>query len=345
VPATRLTIAICCYNAAARLEKVLAAVARQQVPGDYGFETVLIDNASTDGTAGAAANIAQRLGLALRIVREPTPGLTHARRRAAIEAGGDILSYVDDDNIVAPDWVVQAVRFMDEHPRAGVVGGVVEPIFEDPSSCPPDFWQRYAINFAVRHEGDRAQRTGGQQEPPYGAGLTIRTALGVTLLCDIRLHLSDRKGKHLTSGGDAEMGFVARRLGFETWYDPALRLGHVLPAARLTPDYLARLEKGIEQANFWLKIVKDAAPLPTRRACAARALRELGVAARMAILAKLRPSGHRDSAHYPLWARQMYTEGRRYADLAIHDPMGRITRYARRRRPKVAMGAYACAVE
>jgi GT2 family glycosyltransferase len=334
----RLTIAVCCFNAAPRLHAVLQALARQRVSGDLGFETLLVDNRSTDGTAAAAAAAAARLGLPLRIVAEPAPGLTRARRRAALEARGDILSYVDDDNLVAPDWVEQCVRFMDEHPGAGIIGGVVEPIFEDPATCPPDFLQRYAPALAIRGGGEQPLRHTGEQEPPCGAGMTIRTALARTLLCDIGLHLGDRRGKHLSAGGDTEMGLLARRLGFETWYAPGLRLGHVLPPGRLTPEYLRRLENGFARAHTWLEALLRDAPLPSRFACATRALREFSDAARMAFLAALRRSGHPDSARYGVWARRMYVEGLNCVLLALDGPMVRIAHYQRRRRtdPRLA---------
>jgi hypothetical protein len=35
------------------------------------------------------------------------------------------------------------------------------------------------------------------------------------------------------------------QLGWERWYDPALRLRHQLPAPRMTPEYLLRLYEGI----------------------------------------------------------------------------------------------------
>jgi hypothetical protein len=56
--------------------------------------------------------------------------------------------------------------------------------------------------------------------------------------------LADRVGTRLVSGGDVEL---ALRVGaaHELWYDPRLRLRHLIPARRTEYAYLARLTRGL----------------------------------------------------------------------------------------------------
>ena len=84
-----------------RLQRTLHAL-RAQTLSAAQWETVLVDNATTpalalaDWTAHGSAN--------LRLVSEPEPGLSHARRRGFLAGTGDFFVLVDDDNKLAPDY-------------------------------------------------------------------------------------------------------------------------------------------------------------------------------------------------------------------------------------------------
>ena len=114
-----LTIAVCAYNAVKRLPLTLEALGRMNVPAGLRWECLVIDNRSTDGTGAAAEEIGRRLNLPLKVVLEPRPGLTLAHRKAVEEARGEIVSFVDDDNLVEPDWAANCVEFFRTHPRGG----------------------------------------------------------------------------------------------------------------------------------------------------------------------------------------------------------------------------------
>lgn len=65
-----------------------------------------------------------------RVVREEKLGLTFARLRGFAEAKGERIVMVDDDNLLAPDYLEIAVRLAQEHPTLGAFGGKCLPEFE-----------------------------------------------------------------------------------------------------------------------------------------------------------------------------------------------------------------------
>jgi GT2 family glycosyltransferase len=320
-----LTLAICAYNAQQRLPTALEALARQSAQG-IGREVLVIDNNSTDATAATAQQMGQSLGLPLRVIHEPQPGLAAARRRAAVEARGRYLSYVDDDNLVELDWTEQCVTFLDEHPRCGVVGGRIDPLFEDPAARPADFQEHFAMALAIRDFGPQArQLIPPADDPPCGAGMSGRTAVFRQVLCEIGLALSGRKGKRLSSGEDTEIGLLIHRLGWEMWYTPTLRMSHVLPSSRLTQQYLQRLIAGGAQSAAWLDYLRGKQPRCSRVAALGRYLRCRVQSMQMALLQRLRPR-HPHAARYPAWAAQYNGQAAGYLDMALHDPAGRLER-------------------
>jgi glycosyltransferase involved in cell wall biosynthesis len=322
--AVELTVAICAHNAAPRLPAALQALSQMRADPSK-WECLVIDNASTDDTRAVAKDFAQRLNLPLRVVNEPIAGHTRARRRAVIEAAGELLSFVDDDNLVSPDWAANCLAFFAAHPAAGIAGGKIDAVFEDPPSVPPDFQTRFAMALAIRDMGETGRPLKlPDNDPPCGAGMTGRTALFKTILLDIGCHLTGRRGGALTSGDDTEIGLLAQKLGWETWYTPALKMGHVLPARRLTQSYLDGIVAAGAFSTPWLDFLRNREPFRGRVSNALIAARWQLEAARIRMIGKVKGSHHPDAGRFPFWYDLFRNRAAGYFDLAWHDPAGKL---------------------
>jgi GT2 family glycosyltransferase len=106
----RTWVVIPTLNARELLVEALDSLERQTVP----FEVVVVDNASTDGTAGA---VAERHPGAHVIRNERNLGFGAAVNRAALELEGDVLVLVNNDVVCQPDFVE---RLLDPFARPGV---------------------------------------------------------------------------------------------------------------------------------------------------------------------------------------------------------------------------------
>ncbi len=233
-----LTVAICAYNSEKRIGLVLESLAQQQVPPGLRWELLVINNASKDGTNDLVMEMGQRLGLPFRVIYEGNPGLANARRRATLEAASELLSFPDDDTVLNPDWIVQCVRFLSEHPDAGIIGAKVLPLFEDASLKPPDFEERFAGLLSLYDHGDVARRLKFPEDPsPVGAGMSGRTALFRLIFDEFRTMNVGRAPDSLAGGEDLEAMFIAYRMGWEIWYTPSLSLRHFIPRERVTEAY------------------------------------------------------------------------------------------------------------
>lgn len=235
-----ITACVCTNNPKPDVfRECLAGLRRQEIPGE-GLELVVIDNGSQEPLT------AEGLGLGAfpypaRLVREDRLGLTHARVRGAAEARGGIIVFVDDDNFLEPDYLAAAARLFAAHPRAGAAGGCSRPRWAEP---PPAWLVSMESGLALRDLGSPARCISGEAGASLaGAGLALRLeALRAAL--QTPLLLEDRKGKRLTSGGDTELMVRIALLGWETWYDPAMRLEHFIFAQRMRLEYLTRLHFG-----------------------------------------------------------------------------------------------------
>jgi len=222
------------------------------------WETVIVDNASAQFPAAGFFSDFPRC----RIVAEPAPGLTQARRRGFAAARGDLCVLVDDDNVLAPDYLAQVVRLFSAHPRIGAIGGASLPEFERA----PEDWQREFFGLlALRDLGPVPLISRGLRSPgavrseypafaPIGAGMAVRReAAAAWGAGPASVILTDRRGGELTSGGDNDIVLTLMECGWEVAYFPELRLTHLIPPNRLAAGYLARLNRGIQKS--WMQVL------------------------------------------------------------------------------------------
>jgi glycosyltransferase involved in cell wall biosynthesis len=238
-----ISVVICCHNSAQRLPPTLAHLAAQQVREGLVWEVVVVDNASTDDTARVAREAwPADSPVPFRVIHEPQPGLSHARRRGFDETHFDLISFIDDDNWCGPDWVQIAADLMEAHPEVGACGGYLEEVCEVE---PPAWFERFKTAYAVGPQAEKAGVLERTWDCLAGAGMTIRRAAWEQLLENgFQPLLSGRKGSALTSGEDIEFMYVLRLAGWSLWYEPRLQIRHFIPAGRLQWSYLRRMRRG-----------------------------------------------------------------------------------------------------
>ena len=205
-------------NRAAYLDVALASLVPQVAEHDA--ELLVVDDASTDGTAQVAA----RHGV--RCVRHPVArGLNAARNTGIAETTGALICFVDDDVEVAPGWLGALIEGARRHPDAGCLTGPIRPRFDG-----------YAPRFCGRENAPVTGLDLGPQDVvaphAWGANMTVRRAVldrvglfdaslglyGDEQEWQDRLHaaggeivyVADAALDHRRAGGDARVSALAR---------------------------------------------------------------------------------------------------------------------------------------
>jgi glycosyltransferase involved in cell wall biosynthesis len=251
----KVSVIVCTHNPRPDLlTQAIEALKVQTLPTSL-WELLVVDNAS-------ATPLAPMLNLIWhpyqRMVREGKLGLTHARLRGIAETSGDVLVFVDDDNVLKADYLEQALAIAEKHPRIGSWGGDIHPQFEQP---PPEWTRRYWGMLAIK---EVTQDQIGVF--PYGAGLCLRRPVALrycqqVIDCPLRLAL-DRAGNSLVSAGDKDLARCAKALDLETGVFAALQLTHLIPAHRLTEEYLLRLMEAMEFSDLFFEWLNSPDKIP-----------------------------------------------------------------------------------
>ena len=240
-----ISVIICSHNPSADyLDRVLDSLRVQSLPREQ-WELLLVDNAS-------AEPVVKRWDLnwhpAARHMREDELGLASARLRGITEARGGVLVFVDDDNVLAPNFLAEAHRIGHEWPMLGVWGGSIIPEYE---MEPPSHLREYLRGVAyVEVKSPRWSNVIGSPGVwVNGGGMCLRAEVATAYRqfydnSDIRL--TGRSGHDLISGEDSEICHVACDLGYGVGLFPELQLTHVIPRWRTGEQYLVRLIEGIQ---------------------------------------------------------------------------------------------------
>ncbi|MEK6334887.1 MAG: glycosyltransferase [Acidobacteriota bacterium] len=237
----KLSVITCGHNSRAdHLKQVLAALRVQSLAKDQ-WEYLLIDNASTQSLNEAFDLSWQPQA---RHVREEKLGLTHARLRGIAESSGEILVFVDDDNVLDNDYLAEVIRIAGAWPMIGAFSGQVRPQFEE---TPPDwtrrYWRRLAINEFQQDSWSNVSCL--EQTAPNGAGLCVRRRVAVEYAAyhanGKRKVVLDRMGSSLLSAGDLDLAATACDLGLGNGLFTSLKLTHLIPKERLSEQYLLNL--------------------------------------------------------------------------------------------------------
>jgi len=229
----RASVVVCTRNRSSLLGQACAA-ALAVAPPPGGWELVIIDNASTDDTREVAEAVARRAPELVRVVEEPTVGLSAARNRGIAEARGEHLAFLDDDAFPAPGWLTALSAALDGE-AVMAAGGPVEPIFDGP--LPGWFRGSYLPYLTVWDLGDAAVDL-RYNEYPRGANMAFRRE-AFTRFGGFSPHLG-RTGRSLLSCEETELCLRLERGGLRTVYAPGARVRHATPVERLTPEWMER---------------------------------------------------------------------------------------------------------
>ena len=248
------SVAVCTYNGAERVGRVLEYLYAQKDTKRFGWEIIVIDNNSSDQTKAAIEHYqsAWRGSVPLRYCFEPRQGLAFARQCAVEKARGELIGFLDDDNLPEPDWVAKAFSFAQSHPKAGAYGSYIIGKFE---TEPPQNFERIASLLALTNRGDKPLfYYPSKKVLPPGAGLVVKKQawLGnVPKSC----FLQGRVAGHQLPGEDLEALLYIQKAGWEIWYNPEMTLLHCIPSWRLTPEYLLELCRKVGLSRFYTRML------------------------------------------------------------------------------------------
>jgi glycosyltransferase involved in cell wall biosynthesis len=225
-----LTVLLATKNRAAILRQVLESYCRL-IPPDGGWNLIIADNGSTDGTPQMIREFVGRLPL--QYVIEPTTGKNAALNRGLEYLRGDLVVLTDDDAFPAQDWLVQLRKTADCQKDYSIFGGKVVPRWE----TPPPRWVAWLNQSAVFTISDQELIEGPLElHSVFGPNMVVRKGVfdsGVRF--DVTIGPS---GTNYAMGSETELVLRLGRQGHKAWYIPSAVVEHFIRAEQLRKSWV-----------------------------------------------------------------------------------------------------------
>ena len=237
-----ISIIIPTLNRATTLELAIKSFCLQNFLHDQ-FEILVIDNGSTDNTKNITKNaIITFPSHQICYIYEPEPGLLSGRHRGALEAKGDILTFVDDDIEADINWL-QAIKESFDDPTVQIVGGRNLPKYE---TKPPE-WLTY---FWVDHPygkfcGELSLLDFGEEvrvidaNYVWGLNFSIRKK-ALFELGGFNPDSVPKKLQYLQGDGETGLTQKANKKEYKALYQPKALVFHYVPKERMTYNYFEK---------------------------------------------------------------------------------------------------------
>jgi glycosyltransferase involved in cell wall biosynthesis len=120
-----LTLVITTYKRPEQLTRALRSAEQLRPSNTLQAELLVVDNNSPPDTRAAFDAVAARWsGLPLRYAFEPCQGVSHARNRAIAESQASWIAYMDDEQTIDPDYLVEFEQAR-HWPSAQCMGGPI----------------------------------------------------------------------------------------------------------------------------------------------------------------------------------------------------------------------------
>jgi glycosyltransferase involved in cell wall biosynthesis len=125
-----VTIITPSFNQGAFIRRTIESVMAQGVPA---LEHLVFDGGSTDETT----EVLKSCNHAVSWISQPDRGQTHAVNKGLIAARGDIIGWLNSDDIYYPGAVMSVMNFFNRHPDVEILYGMADHIDEHDNCIEP----------------------------------------------------------------------------------------------------------------------------------------------------------------------------------------------------------------
>lgn len=237
----QISVVICTYNRAAYIQDAMDSLYQQSIGKDQ-YEVIIVNNNSSDNTTDVCtAWINTHRDANYAFYNESKQGASFARNTGAALAKGSLLCFMDDDAIAETDYLERIIRFFEEHPDAGGLGGRIIPKYipEEPK------WMSYYVSSMVGNfDYSETVAVFSPNKYPLESNMIIRK-IDFDAIQGFNVDLPGVVGTLRIGGEGKDFFFRLKALGRVIYYDPAIRVQHVVETAKLTKEYMYRVASGM----------------------------------------------------------------------------------------------------
>ncbi len=128
-PVHHIAVCICTFRRTHLLPRLFEKLAAQQLRDELTISVVVVDNDASASAKNPVAELGQKYHLNTIYEVEPERNFALVRNRIVRLAQGDLIVFIDDDEVPVADWLIRLLDTMLAHDADGVLGPV-RPYFD-----------------------------------------------------------------------------------------------------------------------------------------------------------------------------------------------------------------------
>ena len=244
----RVAVCVATRNRRVMLARLLTSLSELLIPDGVSPLFVIVENNQLPGSRDVVDGYQKLFDRAeLVYILEPEIGIPFARNRAkdvALENGADLILFVDDDETVAADWLMNLVAAQTAT-GCDLVGGPVYARFDEPATGILDRILRNGIRNRFVRVANRAKRRAHAGNADMITVVTSNWLGTARLFTDYGLCFDTNL--RFSGGSDTKFCREVRAKGLHVGWAPDAHVYETIPAERLSLSY--QFQRGLEQSK------------------------------------------------------------------------------------------------
>jgi GT2 family glycosyltransferase len=169
---------------------------------------------------------------------KPT-GLSYARNIGSKNSKYEIIAYIDDDAVAAPDWLEgYAEAFYNIKPVPAIVGGKLEPNWE--ITCPKWYPEERQFLLGIYDIGDTIKPF-PEKDLPVGANFAVLKSIVEKFGgFDSRVGFDRSRKNSMIAGEDSFLSLKIKNAGYPVYYQPKAKVFHYISSSKLSRQYFLK---------------------------------------------------------------------------------------------------------
>jgi glycosyltransferase involved in cell wall biosynthesis len=177
----RVSVIMPAYNVAAFLTEAVASVTSQR---NCRWELLIVDDGSGDDTRHLAESLVAEHPDKLSLLRHPggaRRGISASRNLGLRHATGELIAWLDADDVVTPESLARRVSLLEAHPEIGMVCGNTAYWYS---------WTGRPEDAARDHLDQHRVTAGTSFAPPHLLTAWVRRSVGMPCICSVMVRRS-----------------------------------------------------------------------------------------------------------------------------------------------------------
>jgi GT2 family glycosyltransferase len=230
----RAAVVIPTWNGAHFLAGSLASLAEQTHPADI----IVVDNASTDGTAELVRERFPDVMLIALDANRGFAGAVNVGLERALADGADYVALLNNDALAEADWLARLVETAEAHPEAGIVTSkflLEDRVHIDSTG---DFYSSWGWAYPRgRDEPDQ-----GQYDDPAHREVFCGSGGASLFRASMLREVGPFDEDYFAYLEDQDLGFRAQLMGWRARYEPRARAYHRMMGTSATLGHFGRYQ-------------------------------------------------------------------------------------------------------